>query len=142
MGPVLIRVGNVHPPGVTAGLRCAEHARHRTDREAGPVRADKGQEPDGATPLSRANQAAARERMPRSGHSWLLSRRSRVNSSRLAALREASTAPDFASSPPRRLARVTRLPVARTEGSNSPAGPAGSRPARTGSTLWRPNSGA
>ena len=61
-------------PGIVAGLRHAEHACHRGDRKAGLVRAHEPEEPDGIMPVSRSNQAVARERMSRSRRSCLLSR--------------------------------------------------------------------
>ena len=74
------------PPGVIAGLRHAEHARHGRDRKHRLVRAHELEDPDGIAPVSRANQAAARERMSRSSRSCLFSRRSRASSSRSAAV--------------------------------------------------------
>src|SRR3954447_14148849 len=87
-----MRRGRATAPGIVAGLRHAEHACHQRDREAGLVRAHEPEDPDGITPVSRANQAVARERMSRSRRSCLFSRRSRLNSSRSAALRPASAA--------------------------------------------------
>ena len=81
-----VRRGRPPPPGVKAGLGRAEHARHHRDREEGLVRAHELEDPDGIAPVSRANQAAARERMSRSTRSCLFSRRSRASSSRSATL--------------------------------------------------------
>ena len=72
-------------PSMITGLRHAEHARHCGDREDGLIRAHELEDPGGTAPVSRANQAAARERMSRSTRSCLFSRRSRTNSSRSAA---------------------------------------------------------
>ena len=74
-------------PSMVTGLRYAEHARHCGDREDGLIRAHELEDPGGTAPVSRANQAAARERMSRSTRSCLFSRRSRTNSSRSAAPR-------------------------------------------------------
>ncbi len=71
-------------PGVVASLRHAKNTGHGGDREKGLVRAHEPKEPDGTAPVSRANQAAARERMSRSTRNCLFSRRSRASSSRSA----------------------------------------------------------
>ena len=60
-----------------AGLGYAKHARHRRDREDDLVRAHEFEDSDGIALVSRANQAAARERMSRSRRSCLFSRRNR-----------------------------------------------------------------
>ena len=105
-------------PGMVARLGHAEHARHGGDRKAGLVRAHEPEEPDGTAPVSRANQAAAFERMSRSSRSCLFSRRSRANSSRSAALR-----PGNASSrrPACLSAAATQAPIDCAVGSNSRA---------------------
>ena len=77
-------------PSVLAGLRHAGHACHYGDRKVGPIRVHEPEDPEGATPVSRANQAAARGRMYGSRRSCLFSRRNRFNSSRSAALRPTS----------------------------------------------------
>src|SRR2546429_601760 len=46
-----------------AGRRHAEHARHHGNRKDGLVRAHEFEDPGGIAPVSRANQAAAPERM-------------------------------------------------------------------------------
>ena len=79
------------PPSVETSLGHAEHARHGGNREAGLVRAHEPEEPDDTAPVSRANQAAAFDKISRSTRSCLFSRRSRANSSRSAALRPGST---------------------------------------------------
>ena len=89
-------------PRVVAGRRHAEHARHGRDREGGLVRAHEFEDPDGITPVSRANQAVARERMSRSRRSCLFSRRSRRSSSRSAAAEPPRSSP---ASPPAGLLR-------------------------------------
>ena len=125
-------------PGIVTRLGHAEHACHRGNREAGLVRAHEPEEPDGSVPVSRANQAAAFERISRSSRSCLFSRRSRVNSSRSNAVRPgaaSSRRPSF---------RSTWATHARMEwplGSNSRARSSGLRPARTRSTICRRNSG-
>src|SRR3954469_18064962 len=58
--------GRAVTQSVIAGLRQAEQACHHGNREAGLFRAHEPEEPDGITPVSRANQAVARERMSRS----------------------------------------------------------------------------
>ena len=58
------------------------------------------EDPDGTAPVSRANQAAARERISRSTRSCLFSRRSRLSSSRLSAVIAGTTAAGFAAARP------------------------------------------
>jgi len=60
----------------------AEHTRHSSNREISVVRADGLEGRDSTAPVSRANQAAAQERISRSTRSCLFSRRSRPSSSR------------------------------------------------------------
>jgi len=55
------------PPSVETSLGHAEHARHGGNREKGLVRAHEPEEPDDTAPVSRANQAAAFDKMSRSG---------------------------------------------------------------------------
>ena len=125
-------------PGIVTRLGHAEHACHRGNREAGLVRAHEPEEPDGSVPVSRANQAAAFERISRSSRSCLFSRRSRVNSSRSNAVR-----PGAASSrrPSFRSAWATHARMEWPLGSNSRARSSGLRPARTRSIICRRNSG-
>src|SRR5271165_4075415 len=77
------------PPRMKAGHRHADHARHHGNRKDGLVRAHEFEDPGGIAPVSRANQAAARERMsalqpqllvltPQSGQFLALSRRKPV----------------------------------------------------------------
>ena len=120
------------PPGVEPGFGHAEHACHGRDREAGLVRAHEFEDPDGIAPVSRANQAAARERISRSSRSCLFSRRSRANSSRSAA---ASPSPFSSRRPSLRSACATHWQIDCAVGSNSRASSVGSRPARTNSTI-------
>ena len=94
------RRGRAVMPGVVAGPRHAEHACCYGDRERGPGRAHEPQEPDAITPLSRANQAVARERLSRSRRSCVFSRRSRLNASRSAALSAASAVSPISRRPP------------------------------------------
>ena len=125
-------------PGVVARLGHAEHACHCGNRERGLVRAHEPEEPDGSVPVSRANQAAAFDRISRSGRNCLFSRRSRVNSSRSAAVRPGATSsrrPSF------RSAWETQARMEWPLGSNSRARSSGLRPARTRSTICRRNSG-
>ena len=65
-------------PGVVARLGHAEHARHGGKWEAGLVGAHEPEEPDGTAPVSRANQAAAFDKISRSTRSCLFSRRKRA----------------------------------------------------------------
>ena len=69
------------PPGVKARFRHAEHARHHSNGKHRLVRAPECEDPGGIAPVSRANQAAARERMSRSSRNGLFSRRRRASSS-------------------------------------------------------------
>ena len=78
-------------PGVVARLGHAEHARHGGNWEAGLVGAHEPEEPDGTAPVSRANQAAAFDKISRSTRSCLFSRRSRASSSRSVADKPATT---------------------------------------------------
>ncbi len=80
-----VRRGRTLPPRVIARLRYAEDARHDRDWKDGLVRAHEFEDPGGIAPVSRANQAAARERMSRSSRSCLFSRHNRASSSHSAA---------------------------------------------------------
>jgi hypothetical protein len=137
IGHGMARGGTVQPRVITR-LGHAEHACHRGNREAGLVCAHEPEEPDGSVPVSRANQAAAFDRISRSSRSCLFSRRSRINSSRSAAARpgvNSTPRPSF------RSAWVTQARMEWPVGSNSRARSSGSRPAQTRSTIWRRNSG-
>ncbi len=125
-------------PRVIARLGNAEHARHCGNRERGLVRAHEPEEPDGSVPVSRANQAAAFDRISRSSRNCLFSRRSPINSSRSAAVSAgaiSSRRPSF------RPAWATHARMEWPLGSNSRARSSGLRPARTRSTICRRNSG-
>ena len=50
-----VRRGLPAGPGVVPGLRHAERARHGSDREVGLIGAHEPEDPDGRTPVSRAN---------------------------------------------------------------------------------------
>ena len=78
------------PPSLKTSLGHAEHAGHGGNRETGLVRAHEPEEPDDTAPVSRANQAAAFDKISCSTRNCLFSRRSRDNSSRSAALRPGS----------------------------------------------------
>ena len=95
-------------PRMVARLAHAEHARRGGDGEAGLVRAHEPEELDGTAPVSRANPAAAFERMARS------SRRSRANS------RSDAARPGIASSrlPSCLSAAATHAPIDCAVGSN------------------------
>ncbi len=71
------RRGRAAPPGVVSGRGDAEHPTHRSNRIHGLVRLYELEEPDGITPVSLANQAAAFERISRSWRSRRFSRRRR-----------------------------------------------------------------
>src|SRR3954447_22227483 len=126
------------PPGIVTRFGHTEHTCHRGNRERGLVRAHEPEELDGSVPVSRANQAAAFDRISRSSRNCLFSRRSRANSSR-------STAFSPAGASSRRLSFLSACEThARMEwplGSNSRARSSGLRPARTRSTICRRNSG-
>ena len=66
-----LRMGRwrVFTPSVIARRGDAEHTRHGGKREQGLVRAHEPEDPDDTAPVSRANQAAAFERMSRSSRS-------------------------------------------------------------------------
>ena len=76
----------------------AEHTRHSSNREISVVRADGLEGRDSTAPVSRANQAAAQERISRSTRSCLFLRRSRPSSSR--SITDRSLAFVFFSRPP------------------------------------------
>ena len=88
-GSVGLRMGRGRTvtPSVIARRGDAEHARHDGNRKYGLVRAHEPEDPDGIVPVSRANQAAAFERLEsqsgsrRSRRSWRTSRRSLMSSS-------------------------------------------------------------
>src|SRR5262249_41117390 len=85
--------------------------------------------------VSRANQAAAFDRISRSSLSWRFSRRSRLSSSRSAVVRPPSPRPALRSD------CANQFLIDCAVGSNSRASSSGDRPARTSSTIWRRNSG-
>src|SRR5262249_37829480 len=85
--------------------------------------------------VSRANQAAAFDRISRSSLSWRFSRRSRLSSSRSAVVRPPSPRPALRSH------WANQFLIDCAVGSNSRASSSGERPARTSSTIWRRNSG-
>src|SRR6516225_9700669 len=108
---------------------------HGGDREGGLILAH-GPEPfDGIVFVSRANQAAAFERIPLSSLSWRFSCRSWVSSSRSAVVSPLPRRPASHSAWP------TQFLIDCAVGSNSCARSSGERPARTSSTIWRRNSG-
>src|SRR6516164_8242237 len=85
--------------------------------------------------VSRANQAAAFDRISRSSLSWRFSRRNRLSSSRSAVVRPPSPRPASRSH------CATQFLIDCAVGSNSRASSSGERPARTRSAIWRRNSG-
>ncbi len=78
------RTSRPDPPGIIARGGHLEHARHDADWELGLVCAHEPVNPDGVALLSRANQAAAFDRISRSWPQPMFSRRSRTSSSRSA----------------------------------------------------------
>src|SRR5438445_5941252 len=90
---------------------------------------------DGIVLVSRANQAAAFDRIARSSRSWRTSRRSRRSSSCSSVVRPSVRSPASSA------ACFTQFRIACAEGSNWRASSSGVRPLRTSSTIrWR-NSG-
>ena len=119
-------------PRIEASLQHAEHARHRDNGECGLVRAHEPEDPDGSVPVSRANQTAAFESMPRSSRSCLFSRRRRKSSSRSGAASATAASP---CRPSFWVAFATHARIDWPVGSNSRARSSGSRPERTRSTI-------
>ena len=78
-------------PRAVARLQHAQHAHHGRDRETGLICAREPENPDGSTTVSRANQAAAFDRISRSTRNCRTSRRS-TSSSRSATARPGGTA--------------------------------------------------
>ena len=122
-------------PRVIAAGGDAQDAAHHGNGVTGPVLAHEWEPFGGITSVSRANQAAAFERISRSNLSWRFSRRRRLSSSRSAVVRPSPRRPSS------RSARATQLRIACADGSNSFASSSGVRPAQTSSIICRRNSG-
>ena len=101
----------LHPRVIAAGGD-AQDAAHHGDGVTGPVLAHELEPFGGITSVSRANQAAAFERISRSNLSWRISRRRRLSSSRSAVVRPSARRPSS------RSACATQLRIACADGSN------------------------
>src|SRR5688500_12588030 len=123
------------PPGVKSTHRHSEQPAHLPYRKGGLVRLHESEERFGVAVLAFANQAAAFDRMSRSSFSCRFSRRSRSSSSRSASLTPPSPLPSLSS------ACLTQYLIVPAAGPNSRARCAGTRPARTSSTICCRNSG-
>jgi hypothetical protein len=108
---------------------------HGSDREFGLILAHEPEPFGGIVFVSRANQAAAFDRISLSSLSWRFSRRSWLSSSRSAVVSPLPPRPASHSAWP------TQFLIDCAVGSNSCASSSGKRPARTSSTIWRRNSG-
>src|SRR5213078_2153902 len=128
------RWGPLHPCIVATGGDTQQLA-HGGDRVTCLVIAHEPEPFAGIAFVSRANQAAAFERISRSTLSWRFSRRSRLSSSRSAVVRPPSPRPALRSD------CANQFLIDCAVGSNSRASSSGERPARTRSTIWRRNSG-
>src|SRR3954453_1128044 len=126
------------PPGpcIVAAGGDAQQPAHGGDRIGCLVIAHEPEPFGGIVFVSRANQAAAFERISRSNFSWRFSRRNRLSSSGSAVVRPPSPWPVL------RAACATQFLIDCAVGSNSCANSSGERPAFTNSTIWRRNSGA
>src|SRR5262249_36967495 len=122
-------------PRMIAAGGDAQNTAHRGHRMNGPVLAHESVSFGGTVFVSRANQAAARERMSRSTLSWRFSRRKRWSSWRSAEVNPSARRPSS------RSACATQLRIVCAVGSNSRSNSSGVRPARTRSTICRRNSG-
>src|SRR3954451_12478813 len=125
------------PPGpcIVAAGGDAQQPAHAGNRILCLVIAHEPEPFGGIVFVSRANQAAAFERISRSSLSWRFSRRSRLSSSRSAVVRPPSPRP------PLRSDCANQFLIDCAVGSNSAASSSGVRPACTSSTIWRRNSG-
>src|SRR3989442_13974337 len=135
IGPRSPRQWTLAPRVVPAGGD-TQDAAHGGDRMDGLVCRHELESLDGIVLVSRANQAAAFDRIARSSRSWRTSRRSRRSSSR------SSVVSPSVRSPVSRAACFTQFRIACAEGSNCRASSSGVRPLRTSSTIRCRNSGA
>src|SRR2546425_253628 len=124
------------PPRVVPAGGDTQHAAHGGDLVDSLVCGHELESLDGIVLVSRANQAAAFERIARSSRSCRTSRRSRRTSSRSSVVRPSVR------SPASRAACFTQFRIAWAEGSNWRANSSGVRPLRTNSTIRCRNSGA
>src|SRR3954463_13851601 len=124
----------LHPCIVATGGDTQQLA-HGGDRVTRLVIAHEPEPFAGIAFVSRANQAAAFERISRSSRSWRFSRLSRLSSSRSAVVRPPSPRPAFLEN------CATQFLIDCAVGSNSAASSSGVRPACTSSTSWRRNWG-
>src|SRR6266540_4222655 len=123
-------------PRVVSARGDTQDAAHGGDRMDGLVCRHELESLDGIVLVSRANQAAAFDRIARSSRSWRTSRRSRRNSSRSSAVSPSVR------SPASRAVCFTQFRIACAEGSNWRPSSSGVRPFRTNSMRRRRNSGA
>src|SRR5690606_39242876 len=110
------------PPCVVPAGGDLQHAALRGDGPDRLMRSHEFEDPDGIEPVSRANQAAAFDKISRSVFSCFTSRRSRPSSSRSAVVRPSARRPSS------RSAWRTQLRIAWLDGSNSFASSSGDRP--------------
>ena len=117
-----MRRGWTSSPSVKPRLRHAEHARRHRDREGGLVRAHELEDPDGIVPASRANQAAARERISRVLSAAACSRGAaeRVHHARRQPIRAPSPPGDPPADPPARPSGRSIARWVRTRGRGQP----------------------
>src|SRR6516162_8099655 len=140
-GAAVARSGGQRRPYLGAARRAlaaggdTQDPAHGGDREFGLIFAHEPEPFDGIVFVSRANQAAAFERISLSSLSWRFSRLSWLSSSRSAVVRPSPRRPASHSACP------TQFLIDCAVGSNSCASSSGERPARTSSTIWRRNSG-
>src|SRR5882724_5846944 len=123
------------PPRVVPAGGDTQHAAHGGDWMDGLVCGHELESLDGIVLVSRANQAAAFERIARSSRSWRTSRRSRRSSSRSSVMRPS------ARSPAPRAASFIQFRIDWADGSNWRANSSGVRPLRTSSMSRCRNSG-
>src|SRR5205807_10252484 len=122
-------------PRIIAAGGDTQESAHGGDRVFGLVLAHEPEPFGGIAFVSRANQAAAFDRISRSSLSWRFSRLSRLSSSRSDVVRPSPQRPAS------RSAWATQFLIDCAVGSNSCASSSGERPAYTSSTIWRRNSG-
>src|SRR6266849_2468441 len=123
------------PPRVVPAGGDTQHAAHGGDRMDGLVCGHELESLDGIALVSRANQAAAFERIARSSRSCRFSRRSRRSSSCSSVVRPSVRWPASSA------ACFTQFRIAWAEGSNSRPSSSGVRPCRTNSIICRRNAG-
>jgi len=133
-----VRDGARRPPSASPRVVPAggdiQQSAHRGHGVCGLVLLHELESFGGTELVSRANQAAAFDKISRSIFSCRFSRRSRRNSSRSAVVNPSALRPSS------RSAWWTQFRIACADGSNSLASSSGVRPARTSSTICRRNS--